>query len=142
MERKRLNADIDAPPVSNRTLLDDELISQFTQFTEEGMAADGVCDLLGIASSTFWSWLRKGERYLVGKGQPEEHEIYGRFVRAFRFATAKYRLKVTRRLNAEEVDKHWTRDMAILERRDRKTWGRNDPMGGEDNQFDPDEKFL
>ncbi len=136
MERKRLNT-----PGAPSTILNDELIAQFCKLTKQGLPADGVCDYLCIASSTFWTWIRKGERYLMGNNDPPEDHIYGDFVRQYKRATAEYRLKIIKRLHNGNAGV-WVRDMAILERRDKKSFSRDMQDGGDDSVLDVDEKFL
>lgn len=102
---------------------------------------DGVCDYLGVENSTFWFWRDKGQKYLDGNCRPKEHQAYGNFVRCLKKAMAEYRLdRIDKLHNAKKMD--WIREMAILERRDRKNFGKNEPPGGSDEQYDPDQKFL
>lgn len=124
----------------NHSILNDLLIDQFCELIEDGLAADSVCNYIGIAPSTFWTWLRKGTLYLNGGESPPELRGYGVFVRRFRQSTAKYLHRIGMNLHTSE--KSWFRELEILSRRDRRTWSRDEPAGGSDDQFDPDERFL
>jgi len=63
------------------------------------------------------------------------------FVQRFRKALATYRLTRVDRLH-DPCNRNWYKEMAILERRDRRTYGRQETAGGNDEQYDPDERFL
>jgi len=142
MERVRLKQEPDNSPKARFSrVLNQEVIDDFCSYIMKGLPTDGVCDLLGISTGSFWQWMKKGERYLRGNLQPEEHFIHGRFVQEFRRASAGYRLKIIERLD-RGGNMMWARDMTILERRDRRNFSRNAPPGGQDSSFDPDERFL
>jgi hypothetical protein len=157
MKRKRLRVSIpnsDDPPrkrlkvlkldipvrIGTNSILSDKIIADFCKLIRQGLPADGVCDYLGINPATYYHWLAKGKLYEAGDEEPKEFAVYGKFVRAFRKATAAYRLKVTR--GAHRDSNYWVRDVTILERRDRKTWGKNEPPGGSEEERDPDDSFL
>lgn len=131
-----------APPtLTVRHTLTIELIQLFTQEVREGLPFDGVCDYLGIRTHTFWKWKRLGEAYLSGDGTPEEHSIFGLFVQEIRKAAAEYRKTRLQSLHTPR-NKNWFRDIVILERRDRKSFSKHDPLGGTDEDVDFDERFL
>jgi hypothetical protein len=118
-----------------------ELIEQFTRLIKKGLPADGVCDYLGISGSAYYNWLRKGEKFIEGNGEPKEWAMYGAFVTAFRKATAVYRMRRLASLH-EKSNGLWVRDLAILERRDRRNFSRYEQAGGGDDSLQPDESFL
>lgn len=122
-----------------RSRLDEALVDRFCRLILKGLGPDSVCDYLGINPGNFWTWIKRGESYLEGDGEPKEHAIYAHFVLELKRAFARYKL---RRVNALHTGKTWYRELAILERRDRKTWGKQDPFGGMTEDFDPDENFL
>ena len=105
---------------------------------------DGVCDYLSINATTFYSWMRKGTEYddAAEDERPEEFFLYSDFVRRFKRATGRYRLRMVKSLHRKAPGKTWIRDLAVLERRDRKNFGRNEQPGGGDQQYEPDERFL
>jgi hypothetical protein len=107
----------------------------------QGLPLDSVCDYLGIAQSTATTWRHRGERYLAGGSEPEEDAIYGEFVLQTRRALARYKLKLVRELHDDE-NRNWVRPLAILERRDRDSFGRNEPAGGSEEDYDPNDEFL
>lgn len=117
------------------------MIDQFAKLVERGLPFDGCCDYLGISNTTFHSWRRKGTRYIDGDCEPPEDEIFGRFVNAIKKAYANYRLARLDSMHGRG-NQYWARDMTILERRDRHNFSRNDPQGGGESDFDPDETFL
>jgi hypothetical protein len=126
------------------TILTDKLVRDFCTLIAEGLPADSCCNYLGIANSIYWQWMRKGQAYvdaITSRAEPnEKHQIYGWFVRCFKAATAHYLRIKNMELNVGGKD--WFRAMEILSRRDRKTWSRDEPAGGDDQQYDPDDKFL
>lgn len=123
------------------SFLNEETIQQFCELIKRGLPPDGVCDYLGIANTTYYSWVRKGQAFVEGNGSPKEYEVYGEFIKEFKKATAEYRLRLVDRLHRTKAN-NWYRDLAILERRDRKSFGRHQPQGGLDEDYDPDERFL
>ena len=124
-----------------RGKLTDEIIDEFCELLRVGLPTDGACDFIGITNTTYYRWLRLGEDFIKGNGEPKENAIYGKFVMSMRKALATYRLERTRRLHRSK-NQNWYRELAILERRDRNTWGRHEPAGGYDEEFNPDERFL
>ena len=100
---------------------------------------DGVCDFLGIAPQTFWTWIRKGTLYLQDPEIQPRYKLYGDFMLNTRRSAAVYRLTITRKLHNSST---WSRELAILERRDRKNFSRWDVMGGGGYEtLSIDEKF-
>ena len=106
------------PEVNFRTDLDEELTKRF-------------CKL--------WEWHRKGDEYIRGNGDPPHFAIYGHFIQAMRKAIAEYRLKNVDGLQESE---DWRRFLEILERRDRRTWNKQDPQGGTVDDYEANERFL
>lgn len=122
--------------------LDDDLASKFCELIKRGMPFDGICDFLGVNSSLFYEWIRKGEAFLnSGDEAIQEHEIYGGFVALIRQASAEYRLTLINSVH-REGNRNWFRDVCLLERRDRKNFSRSEPTGGDDADYSPDEKFI
>jgi len=127
---------------SNRaTVLNSRTIEKFADLTRRGLPADAVCDYLGISNYVFWTWQRKGQAYIEGGYEPKKHRIYGEFYQEWKRATAEYRLDLVERAH-EKGNKEWVQPLAILERRDRKSFGRKDPIGGGESSYDPDERFA
>lgn len=120
--------------------LTEKLIDQFCRYTKEGLPPDAVCDLLGISTTCFWDWIRKGKAFLDGAGEPEEWMLPGLFVYEFRKAAALYRYDLVKELKTNPST--WVRALATLERRDRKSFSRYDQGGPNMTSFDPDERFL
>ena len=135
----------DEPPARkpsrwNVTLTED-LIKDFAGYIKRGLPADGVCDLMGISNNAFWLWLKRGQAYLNSDQSDPSHELCGYFVVQFKKALAEYRLQLITDLD-DAGEKIWKKYLEILERRDRKTFGKADPGGGADDEFDVDERFL
>lgn len=124
--------------------LNDRFVKGFCALIKRGLPVDGVCDYLGVASRVFWGWMKRGEIYLDGDGEPKQYAMCGKFILLLRKATAEYRLTLVDSLHSREAGRGqaWIRDMAILERRDRKNFSRETPAGGTMESFDPEEKFL
>ena len=133
----------ETPPVRKgpKTKLNDKVMSTFCRLTRRGLPPDGVCDYIGIAPTTFWNWIKRGELYINGDCSPPEFEVYGTFVMAFRKALAQYRLARLDQIHTPG-NKDWYKEMAVLERRDRKSFGRVEPQGGSFEDYDPDARFL
>lgn len=121
--------------------LDDKLISQFSRYVRKGLTFETCCELLSINYSLFLFWKRCGESYLAAEGADREpkDEMCARFVRQYRLAFGQYKEGLNDRLHNSPW---WRREMAILERRDRKNYARAEVLGGDEDQFVPDEKFL
>lgn len=136
--RVRLTQDEPEPELKRTNKLTQKVIDEFSILIKQGLPFDGICDYIGLDPASFWRWKRAGERYLEA-GEPAELAICGAFVLALRRALAEYRLTLSKRAHTA---KDWYRNLAILERRDRKTYGRQDPQGGSEDSIDPDESFL
>lgn len=137
ISRKQIPTDQQKPAQG----LTDELVQQFCELVAEGMPMDGACDYLGIHSSTFWAWMRRGQHYCDDpENSNPEDKIYGDFVKTCKRATAEYRLWLLRRIHNS---KDWKRELSILERRDRQNFGRFDLSGGTPFEvLDADERFF
>lgn len=120
-----------------------EVVEEFCDYLLEGLPADSCCDMLGINPSTFHRWIRLGEEYLASEKseQVKAHRIFAYFVTQFRRAVAEYKLARVRKLHTA-TGRKWYRELAILERRDRATYGRYEQQGGNTQDFDPDDRFL
>lgn len=123
-----------------------ELTEQICALLEKGIPIDAVCDYFGIDHKTFYDWKNKGETYLKHMETPmsakDNWRPYAEFVLKIKEALATYRIGLTERLH-QRGNKGWFRDLSILERRDRRNFGRREPFGGTmDNTPPPDEKFL
>ena len=123
--------------------LDGRLVEDFARLTRRGLPIDAACDYLGVATASLYHWVKQGKAYLDSEvtQRIEEHAACADFVMALRRATAEYRLERVDRLHRSS-GKTWIREMTILERRDRKNFGRRDPAGGDEERYDPDERFL
>ena len=136
VKRIQINED---PPTRHIRVLNQRVIKSFCRLILRGLPPDAACDYLGISSGVFWRWIRRGEKFLNGDGQPPEDALFGEFVRRYKRAFAKYRLNRIAKLHKSS---QWVRELAILERRDRRSFGRYEPPGGTSDQYNPDEKFL
>jgi len=118
-----------------------DLIRQTVTLVRRGLPFDSICDYLGIDHKQFMEWKQAGEAYLISD-TPPHHAPYGEFVVELKRAIAEYRLVMIERLH-KKGNLQWFRDLMVLERRDRRNWGKNDPFGGMmDTTPPPDEKFL
>jgi hypothetical protein len=121
--------------------LTDELIGRFCKLVLRGLPADSVCGFLGLPGSTFHGWMRKGKRFVEGDGEPKEWRLYGEFYSRVRKALARYELRTLDRMH-RDGNRLWARDMTILERRNRKSFGRADPQGDGGQSYQADERFV
>ena len=124
-----------------RTSLTEETINQFAGLIERGLPLETACDYICLPTATFWLWSRKGDQWIKNEQIPKNHEIYGIFVLTYKRALARYKAGMVERMNDTESSM-WVRDMTILERRDRRNYSRNEPLGGDTEDYDPDEKFM
>lgn len=121
--------------------LNPEVIDRICALLEEGLPIDAVCDYIGISTMVFLEWRRRGEIYSHQDEVPKEFELYVELWIRHRKAAASYRLTRQRRLN-DKNNRDWVRDLAILERRDRANYGKNDPVGGTAENYEPDARFM
>jgi hypothetical protein len=143
VERERLTYGLREVPCYAK-LLTPKLIRQFYDLLKRGHTIDAVCDFLGVGPTNFWGWKVKGQAFLDTEDPSQRiaaHEIYAHFVLETKKALAEYRFRVTRRAH-DPFNRTRQVDLAILERRDRKNYSKQDPSGGLDENFDPDEKFI
>lgn len=130
---------------TRKTKLTKELIKEFCALIERGIPADTACDYFSISNSTYWSWLRKGQVY--NEADDEEspnirrYKVYGIFYTAFRRAVATYKINMVDSLHKGKGN-NWTRDLAILERRDPDSFGRATAGNANSDHFDSDDSFL
>lgn len=142
MIRPRLLEDVEVPRARTSSVISTALLRQFTSLIRRGLPFDSVCDFVGLDSATFWLWMKKGDRYLEGDdGDDEDLAPYGLFVRGVRKAFAEFKLQVIDQLMKEKPTT-WMRDIAILERRDRRNWSRLEIAGGSEDGINPDDRFL
>lgn len=121
--------------------LNSTLVEQFCQLAERGVAATTICDYLGVSYGALREWLDKGEKYLAMNGEADpSHELHATLVLSLKRAGASYCIALTEKLN-DDLNDHWYKSVVVLERRDRKNWGKEESLGGGDDQFSSDERF-
>jgi hypothetical protein len=123
--------------------LNADLIRRFCEYLKKGVPIDITCDLLSISVMIYSHWKKKGENWLNSDGSNRErgHEIYAYFVQEMRKAVGEY--KTDRIIKAHTLMPGlWQRELAILERRDRKNFSKYENLGGEGDVYEPDERFL
>ena len=118
-------------------LLTEELSERFCKLILDGLPLQYACDYLGISYGAVHKWRARGERALGGGA--EEEEIYATFILELRKAHAQY---LYRRVKKLHRSKQWVRELAILERRDRSNFSRNEQDGGSFEEYDADERFA
>lgn len=122
-----------------------ELIKQFSALVEDGLPFDVACDFLGISSQSFWSWIRKGKFFNQSPESEPKYKVYGDFEQAVKKSAAVYYHKLVNRLH-DPKNLKWQRDLAILERRDRKNFAKYDLLSGGASQqleeLDPDSRYA
>lgn len=143
-KRKKKSA---SSPDTRATRLSDDLTKRFCRLIRRGVSPTAACDYLGISTNSYWTWMQRGEKHIKdledgSPDKPDSHDkLCGEFVRRYRKAMAKHNIDRTDALH-RRGNRQWYRELAILERRDRRTWGRYEPKGGSDEAFDPDDRFL
>jgi hypothetical protein len=126
--------------------LSEEVQNSFIEYVLRGLPPPRACDLVGISERTYHKWMQNGKRYsddLIDGEQNDIHDIYYSFYREVNRAIAMWMIRFVDRLSASDVDQTWTRDLAVLERRDKSNWGRDSDHNfrGRD-EFPSDEAFL
>lgn len=129
------------PKGATSSVLDKKTIKRFCKLIKKGLPFDAVCDYLGISQANYYNWKRKGDLYLAGNNQPAADAIYGYFVIKTKKALAKWRLDITEDMMIPG-NRQWARNMTVLERRDRPSYSRQAPDGGDEEDYTPDERFL
>ncbi len=137
-KRKRIKPQLKA---EKRRVLDGDFIKKFCGYLKEGMPIDSICDYMSVDGTTFYDWVRKGEGWIDGGQDDKATEVYGLFVQQMRKESANYRFTLVRRLS-RPANRQWRRELAILERRDRRNYGKQEQAGGTIDEYNPDEKFL
>jgi len=147
VRRTRKNSEAKTRQLPIQKKLTEKLIGEAIELIEEGLPMDSTCAYLGITEHTFHDWKEKGEKYLLelqsdrGPEFPED-EIEARFMLAVIKAKATLELTIIRDLKSDEALARWVRNMTILERRFRHSWGRNESLRVESESIAPDEAYL
>lgn len=131
------------PPKEKKTgreskLLSPALIRQIAGLIQRGLPFDVAFEYVGLHAQRYSEWLAMGNAFLIS-GEPAAHEVYGDFVLAVRKARAAYILK---RVDRIHTSWEWRRELALLERRDRRNFARIEAPGGVPESLDPDERFI
>jgi hypothetical protein len=138
--RKRSTEPKPEVPSIPRLTLNEELTKRFCRLIRRGLPPDSVCNLLGISGRTFWVWMQRGMQFIEGDREPKEWAIYGYFYFQYKKAHGVFMLRVHKDLSKDV--RYWAKHMTILERRDRRNYGRYDQPGGDDTSMEPDERFI
>lgn len=126
------------------TKITPEVLKIFEENLALGLPQMHCCSLAGISHDTFFRWLERG-RLLSEAPQPEDdsQEQYLEFWIVVNQAQAMFQVtKLRGSLTSERFNPNWVRDMTMLERRDRKHWGRSQELDVRTGEIAPDEKFL
>lgn len=122
-----------------KRVLNEEVCQSICKYARRGIPASTILDFLGIPVSAFHEWMSKAKQY--EQTGDKNLRIYGAFLLEYRKACAKYLM--TRQTIMENGDpKEYYREVVILERRDRKNWGKLEPAGGDSDDYDDTEKFI
>jgi len=127
--------------------LTDKLIEECVELVLEGLPIERVCDYLSISTACYYAWKDRGERYLNqlhesrGVEYPDDGDC-AVFVQAVVRAKAKWQLGILRRSFGEKNKATWIRDMTMMERRDRKHWGRSESFANVTAAPLPDDSYL
>lgn len=122
--------------------LTEQMIEQVADFMTKGVPINTICDFLGVLSGTFYAWVKQGELYLASGGTPAEAQMQGQLVQRMRQADALYKMGLIERVN-QDGRKDWVRIMTLLERRERRSFGRQETQGhGTQGDAEPDERYL
>lgn len=94
------------------------LVEKLCGYLREGNSIDDSCALAGIAESTYHNWRNWGEA---------GDEPYRSFLEAVKRARAEFRSEVLRLMRQAVADKtmNWLPCAWLLERTDRKNWGKS-----------------
>jgi hypothetical protein len=123
----------------------EEVLDSLCDLLRVGNSIPTACDLVGISPGTFSRWMHLGaeyeERVITGDQNPTDERYY-LFLREVRKATAVYKNEMVQQLN-EAGPGIWTKYLTILERKDRKGWGRGeDALAEQEVRYNEADQFL
>lgn len=127
-----------AQPVRHLTF---KIINRFCKDARRGVPGSVITDFLGIPNSTFHKWISDGQRFFDGGCSDPQMALAGIFVKRYRKAAAIF-LKSRQRVLMKEDNKLFYREIVILERRDKKNWGKSEPTASESDVLQPDERYI
>ena len=152
---KRINKarlDFDNPyfvPLNTPTKLNMRLQAWMVHYLSVMIPIRDACHLLGLFEATHYRWIQLGREFIQSreenwKDKPAEKNFkYAKYFQAVQQASAQMRQRViARSLNTNKYKIGWTRDITILERRDRGNWGKQLEISNQETEMDPDESFL
>ncbi len=106
-----------------------EVIQIVTENLFIGLPATHCCHLAGISVDTFYRWCDEGQKYLEAKEDeevPNSWELSAEFYLAIHKSIALWqKKKIEQSLDCERFNMNWSRDLTLLQRRDRTNWGAN-----------------
>lgn len=122
------------------------LIDDFCSLIKRGLPPNKVCLYLCVSSTRMNEWLRLGREYLLtleeGKEPEEKNLLEAAFTQRVANAEADWQLKICDRSFQEKYKATWTRDVTLLERRDRSNWGRNQIITVDEDSRLPDSAYM
>lgn len=124
-----------------------KLIEEMSELVKEGLPLDSVWAYLGITTHTGIDWREKGEKFLIemhssrGPEFPED-ELEAKFCIELARARAAFELEIIREMRDKKAHARWVRNMTILERRFRHSWGRSETIRVDTESMAPDEAYL
>lgn len=124
-----------------------KLIEDMVELVKEGLPLDSVWAYLGITTHTGIDWREKGEKFLIEMHSAEgpefpEDELEAMFCIELARARASFELDIIRQMRDKKAHAQWVRNMTILERRFRQSWGRSETIRHDIEAIQPDEAYL
>lgn len=123
------------------------LIKEMCELVREGLPLESCWAYLGITTHTAIDWREKGEKFLIemhssrGPEFPED-ELEAEFCMELARARAEFELEIIREMRDKKAHARWVRNMTILERRFRTSWGRSETIRHDVEAMAPDEAYL
>ena len=131
--------------------LEEEFRLEFIDAILKGMSEQRACALVKFTYSHFVSRKKLANEYLESGMSPTDHplsniEVWAEFIEDIEQARAMHELNLIEdALDIESCPKKkafWTRNVTILERRNRIDWGKNESMQHIIGEYSKDDRFL
>ena len=105
-----------------KTILSEKLIQEMCRYLKQGVPIFTTCQAVGIAESTYYDWVKRGQGFHQERSQ---EEIYVKFVEEVEKAVAASEVNLLRDIIK---DKSWHAKAWILERRFPKRWSKQSTL--------------
>lgn len=120
--------------------LTEKVVGTICRDVARGMSLRSIANRLLVLPDTLAFWRKTGDDYLQNDCQPPEDELYGCLVLGIRKGLGRRDCRIERQVMDPGNPNH-QQFFRIAERLIPGVWGK-DPVGGGDEAFNPDDRFL